>query len=615
MYIKNVELTRFKSFGSTVSIPLLQGFTVVSGPNGSGKSNILDALLFALGLAGSKGMRADRLPDLVNQAHSKKGRMVEAIVTVTFALEDAEMASLQSEGVQIPTAEGQTIGEWTVMRKLRVTSQGTYTSTYYINGTPCNLSELHEQLAKFRIYPEGYNVVLQGDVTGIISMNSRERREIIDELAGVGEFDRKISTAKTKLDDVKVQEERFRIVEQELITNKEKLKGDRVKAEKYKALRAEYEQMEASESVLKHREIRYNQSLRNVELVNNKDQCLNLEKSLAEISQVIESGTVQLNELSDRVHTLGEEEYLSVSSNLSGQQAELRGLQRQQQSLTSSYQNNQNHIVSTQTEIDQLLREAEELESQKQFKEETITVTEKARDQQSSIVSQYRKEVQAIASASSEWVRQQTQLRQDVDSAQAELDPQKQDQTRIREVLNQRSLQLESQERELKEVMAGEGRYAVDMLSNQSIEDALRLQEAEVSGAQTLVQNLAKNLAEAQLEVQLQNETIDRITQEQRIKTRQLDKLEAQVQASREMQGTKASQVIIEADMSGVYGLVAQLGLVEPRYQLALEICAGGRLGNLVVESDEVAAEAIALLKRERAGRATFLPLNKLQPS
>ena len=613
MYIKNVELTRFKSFGSTVSIPLLTGFTVVSGPNGSGKSNILDALLFALGLAGSKGMRADRLPDLVNQAHSKKGRMVEAIVTVTFALEEAEMEALQSEGVEIPKAEGQTIGEWTVMRKLRVTSQGTYTSTYYINGTPCNLSELHEQLAKFRIYPEGYNVVLQGDVTGIISMNSRERREIIDELAGVGEFDRKIATAKDKLDDVKAQEERFRIVEQELVTAKEKLKNDRVKAEKYKALRLEYEQIEVSESVLKHREILHQQSIRNVELLNNKEQCAGLEKSLAELSQVIETGTVQLNELSDRVHTLGEEEYLSVSSNLSGQQAELRGLQRQQQSLTSSYQNNQNHIVSTQEDIDQLLREAEQLESQKQFKEESVTTTEKARDQQSSIVSQYRKEVQAIASASSDWVRQQTQLRQDVDKAQSALDPQKQEQTRLREVLNQRSLQLETQNRELQEILAGEGRYAVDMLSDQNLDEALRSQESEVKAAETLVQALAKNLSEAQLEIQLQNETIDRISQEQRVKTRQLDKLEAQVQASREVQGTRASQVVIEADLSGVYGLVAQLGLVEPRYQLALEICAGGRLGNLVVDSDEVASEAIALLKRERAGRATFLPLNKLQ--
>jgi len=615
MYIKNVELTRFKSFGSTVSIPLLTGFTVVSGPNGSGKSNILDALLFALGLAGSKGMRADRLPDLVNQAHSKKGRMVEAIVTVTFALEESEMAALQSEGVEIPTSEGQTIGEWTVMRKLRVTSQGTYTSTYYINGTPCNLSELHEQLAKFRIYPEGYNVVLQGDVTGIISMNSRERREIIDELAGVGEFDRKISTAKDKLDDVKAQEERFRIVEQELVANKEKLKSDRVKAEKYKALRLEYEKMEASESVLKQREILYQQSVRNVELLNNKDQCQNLEKSLTELSQIIETGSVQLNELSDRVHTLGEEEYLSVSSNLSGQQAELRGLQRQQQSLTSSYQNNQNHIVSTQEDIDRLLRESEELESQKRFKEESVNTTEKARDQQSSIVSQYRKEVQAIASASSDWVRQQTQLRQDVDSAQATLDPQKQEQTRIKEVLNQRSLQLETQERELQEILAGEGRYAVDLLSEQNLDEALRVREAEVNTAEALVQTLAKNLSEAQLEIQLQNETIDRLTQEQRVKTRQLDKLEAQVQASREVQGTRASQVVIEANMSGVYGLVAQLGLVEPRYQLALEICAGGRLGNLVVDNDEVASEAIALLKRERAGRATFLPLNKLNPA
>jgi chromosome segregation protein len=613
MYIKNVELTRFKSFGSTVSIPLMTGFTVVSGPNGSGKSNILDALLFALGLAGSKGMRADRLPDLVNQAHSKKGRMVEAIVTVTFALDEAEITAFQAEGIEVPTAEGQAAGEWTVMRKLRVTSQGTYTSTYYINSTPCNLSELHEQLAKFRIYPEGYNVVLQGDVTGIISMNSRERREIIDELAGVGEFDRKISTAKDKLDDVKAQEERFRIVEQELIANKEKLKSDRIKAEKYKALRLEYEKMEASESVLKQREVLYQQSLRNVELINNKEQCGNLEKSLTELSQVIETGTVQLNELSDRVHTLGEEEYLSVSSNLSGQQAELRGLQRQQQSLTSSYQNNQNHIVSTQEEIDGLIREADELESQKQFKEESGTTAEKARDQQSSIVSQYRKEVQAIASASSDWVRQQTQLRQDVDKLQSELDPQKQEQTRLREVLNQRSQQLESQEKELQEIFAGEGRYAVDMLSNQSLEDTLRSKEMEVSETEALVQTLAKNLAEAQLEVQLQNETIDRITQEQRVKTRQLDKLEAQVQASREVQGTRASQVVIEADMSGVYGLVAQLGLVEPRFQLALEICAGGRLGNLVVDNDEVASEAIALLKRERAGRATFLPLNKLQ--
>ena len=83
VHIKRLELTNFKSFGGTTTIPLLPGFTVVSGPNGSGKSNILDALLFCLGLSTSKGMRAERLPDLVNNRLAGR-KTVETIVTVTF---------------------------------------------------------------------------------------------------------------------------------------------------------------------------------------------------------------------------------------------------------------------------------------------------------------------------------------------------------------------------------------------------------------------------------------------------------------------------------------------------------------------------------------------------
>jgi chromosome segregation protein len=84
VHITRVELSHFKSFGGTASVPLLNGFTVISGPNGSGKSNILDALLFALGLASSKGMRADRLPDLVNQGQMGRRSTSEASVTVTL---------------------------------------------------------------------------------------------------------------------------------------------------------------------------------------------------------------------------------------------------------------------------------------------------------------------------------------------------------------------------------------------------------------------------------------------------------------------------------------------------------------------------------------------------
>ena len=84
VHIKRIELSHFKSFGGTTSIPFMTGFTVVSGPNGSGKSNILDALLFCLGLATSKGMRAERLPDLVNHNHTNNRKTREVSVSVIF---------------------------------------------------------------------------------------------------------------------------------------------------------------------------------------------------------------------------------------------------------------------------------------------------------------------------------------------------------------------------------------------------------------------------------------------------------------------------------------------------------------------------------------------------
>ena len=102
VYVKRVELTNFKSFGGTTAVPLLPGCTVISGPNGSGKSNILDALLFCLGLASSKGMRAERLPDLVNNAQKHKGRAaLEASVTVTFDISDVSRRGAEARREEV----------------------------------------------------------------------------------------------------------------------------------------------------------------------------------------------------------------------------------------------------------------------------------------------------------------------------------------------------------------------------------------------------------------------------------------------------------------------------------------------------------------------------------
>jgi chromosome segregation protein len=632
VYIKRVELSHFKSFGGTTQVPLLPGFTVISGPNGSGKSNILDGLLFALGLSGSKGMRAERLPDLVNQSVVGRGRAtVEASVTVTFALDEediapAEEGSTEHEGNGAgtngngttsngppPEADQLTFApslvpfnEWSVTRKLRVTQQGTYTSTYYINSQPCTLNELHEQLHRFRIYPEGYNVVLQGDVTGIISMNTQERREIIDELAGVAAFDRKIHQAKEKLDAVKEREERFRIVEKELMAQRDRLAQDRVKAEKYQRLKTELQTKTQWEAVLIWREHQRQAQQLQQQLEAGDRSAAELTLQMQTLDIEIQQAITELEQLNAHVKALGEDEQIALQSTLATREAELRQLQRQEQELQNASRELAANLERTQREIQDHMQALEHLSQEKQEGEtHLITSLQAERDQSQQELERSREAANMIAATSEAWVQEQTALRHQIEELLQTIDPQRTEQARLQERLSQLQQKIQEQNeavgaiaQSLSEVQADHG-------------ETVQARDLEAIHLDTL----QKLLVQAEQELQIQQETLVRLMQEQRDKQRQLDKLEAQVQAIQEAQGTGAAQIILQSGLPGICGLVAQLGRVDPHYQLALEIAAGARLGNVVVEDDGIAAAGIELLKQKRAGRATFLPLNKIRPA
>ena len=636
MHIKSVELSHFKSFGGTTRIPLLPGFTVVSGPNGSGKSNILDALLFALGLSGSRGMRAERLPDLVNQNHSNRRTTAEANVTVVFDIEDMaseffmdsgadeerpeakKLAGEQSDDTSSQNGGGESGDErtnivplpslpkeWSVTRRLRVTAQGTYTSNYYINGESCTMGQLHEQLQRFRIYPEGYNVVLQGDVTSIISMNPRERREIIDELAGVAAFDRKIDQAKQKLDAVKEREERFRIVEKELIAQRDRLAQDRLKAEKYQKLKAILQTKTLWERVLIWRDHQRQVRALMTQIEGGDRETANLTDQITALAAEIQQTSTQLEALNARVKALGEDEHLALQSSLATQEAELRQLQRQEQDLTAASRATVEQLQQFQTAVQDHLKNLDNLNQTAETLEtgELVQLLQ-ARDQAQQQLEQGREAANAVADASQVWVQEQTDLRHQIESLLQTLEPLRAEQVRLQERSSQLQLQIQAQTETLQTLEADIG---VQQTRSSDL-DGQRLTEA-----QQTVQSLGQALAEAEQGLQLQQETQTRLIQEQRDKQRQLDKLEAQAQALQESQGTQATKLLIQSGLPGICGLVAQLGRVEPRFQLALEVSAGARLGYLVVENDGVAANGIEWLKKQRAGRATFLPLNAIR--
>ena len=630
VHVKRVELSHFKSFGGTTQVPLLPGFTVVSGPNGSGKSNILDALLFCLGLASSKGMRAERLPDLVNHNHSHNGRAAETTVSVTFDLSDlGDLSDLDQDLEEnfsedsssppqentpnpqslipnpqspIPNPQSQ---EWTVTRRLRVTKGGSYASTYYINGETCTATQLHAQLNRLRIYPEGYNVVLQGDVTRIISMNSKERREIIDELAGVAEFDRKINQTRKTLEAVKEREERCHIIEQELQKTLERLAADRIKAEKYQKLKAKIQEKQQWEIVLIWRSLQQQEQQLQTQIGDGNQEITKLTAQLNSLDTEIKQATIAVEQLNTRVKELGEDEQLSVASQLATEKAKRHQLQQRQQELETIAQQNHIAIERTKGEIEQYQHTLAHVNKDKSILEtDTLPFLIQQRNQTRDIQENLREQANTVAAASEAWVQEQTTLNHKIAAIQKNLNPQRTEQAQLRERSHQLQRKIEEETHLLQTT-------ELEITSKQGDETNLSTQ---VTTSEQQIQTIALELATAEGECNLEQETQTRLLKEQREKQRQLDKLEATKQAEQEAQGTYATKVILNANLPGVCGLVAQLGQVEPRFQLALEIAAGGRLGCIVVEDDGVAAAGIELLKRQRGGRATFLPLNKIHP-
>ncbi len=679
VHIKRVELSHFKSFGGTTKVPILPGFTVVSGPNGSGKSNILDALLFCLGLASSKGMRADRLPDLVNNKQISNGKAAEAVVSVTFDLTDLgdlsdvvttvtdaqdltaecgqpqapplkggerltlissteELQAAMEDGSDqngnsnsnghfeaeinpevenelestavdrddqkiIAIANGNSL-EWKITRRLRVGKNGNYTSTFYINGEVSTATEVHEQLQKLRVYPEGYNVVLQGDVTSIITMNSKERREIIDELAGVAAFDRKIQQTRKTLDKVQEREEKCHIIAQELIANRDRLAADRVKAEKYRQLKENVQEKKNQEKVLIWRSLTQQQQELQKKFTAGETEAVELSDNIAKLDTEVQQQSKKLETLNAQVKALGEDEQLSVASELATQKAKQLTLQQKQGELNNTSQQKQLNLVQTQQNLEQYQQEIKQLGKEKdRLEDETIPLLSKNAIAAKETVTQSKENANAIAEASEAWVQEQATLSRQAATIQEILNPQRTEQARISERSNQLDNSIQEQSQSLAAVDA-------ELKTKQSEFDSL---SRKVATEQAHVQEIAQQLAAAEGDRSLQQETQQRLLKEQRDKQRELDKLEAKTQAQQEVQGTYASKIILNSNLSGVEGLVVQLGQVEERYRLALETAAGGRLGFIVVESDRVAAQGIELLKRERAGRATFLPLNKIE--
>ena len=327
--ITKLTMHGFKSFRKKVSIPFLEGFNVVAGPNGSGKSNLLDALSFVLGKSSTKSMRADRLHELIYQGDKNIPSSEYASVSLwldnsgkTFPFEDPEI---------------------TIARK--VNRKGN--SIYKVNGKTTTREKVLEILSAARIHPDGFNMIMQGDVTQVIEMSSEERREILDQVAGISLYDEKKGKAQKNLELVDEKLREVEIIITERLERLQSLEQERNTALKYQELIDQLKQLNASLAYKKYQseKNRYDSLEGDVGL--NETRIKQLENDVKRLEQEIESQEKRRQEITEKVFVRSKE----------------AGIREEIEDVKNKIIRNKDRIESDEREIDRISKIIEKLSS------------------------------------------------------------------------------------------------------------------------------------------------------------------------------------------------------------------------------------------------------------
>ncbi len=580
MYIKELEVDNFKSFASDITIPFLKGFTTISGPNGSGKSNIIDSILFALGLASARNLRTEQLSDFIS-THTKRN---EAFVKVVFEPENNEEEPI------------------TVARRIKKSSQG-FNSVYYLNDQISTLTEIHTRLEKYRITPNSYNVMMQGDVMSITNCSAVERRKIIDEIAGVADFNRRIEKAQNELMTVEERVENANLILTEIESSIERLAREKETALKYQKLKTEKFQLESQITTVKYFDIKRNLELVHQSILDFNKKKKDEENNLKKLEDTLLEIKKRYNEISELVKNNGEAEQIETKKQLE----ELKGqISRKNLAISSvektihdnlkTIENSKNGIENHKEKINKINLKIEEKKS------EIISIEENIKIQETELT-KILEEVSGLNKNADKQIEERNNLKK-------ELEKLKENEWNIKSETIPLETELVSYKKDIenaKKVLAELTSFKNNFKDNK---DKLTLQVEELTkelgdyklAQENIIYNIDKN----------KNEISDLMHDIQTAQKKILT-IEAQKSAYEEINLGRAIDSILKAKIKGVHAPLLQLGSVDKEYSTALEVAMGGRMKNIVVDDEDIARTCIDYLKTARAGTATFLPLNRMK--
>ena len=581
MYIKQLEVDNFKSFANKVEIPMLKGFTTISGPNGSGKSNIIDSILFALGLSTSRTLRAEKLFHLISTYNKRN----EAFVKVTFG-EAGEDGSSE---------------EFSVARRIRKSSSG-FNSIYYLDDKIVTLSDIHAKLEKYNITPNSYNVMMQGDVMSITNCTPNERRKIIDEIAGVADFDRRIDQATNELETVEKRVINSTLILNEVNTRLEQLNEEREVALKYQKLKDEKTGLESQINTVKFFDLRRNLEKAHENILEFTKKKKEEEMKSKDLDERLKLIREKYDEISATIKEKGEAHQIELKQKAE----EIKGaISRKESSITyadKQIQDNLKTVENTKNGIEIQQGKIKEAELKISLTKENIIGIEANIEEQKKILHKILEDMSGLNETAEKHIEKRNNLRKELEAEQDKETKLIQKQAPLEAELSTKKKQLEEARGKLVELEEFKANFSETKASKEMMIEQLG---KELEDFKIILKNTLDDLDRTKNEIT----DMDYDLQAARKKIYQL---EATKQANEEANLGRAVDTVINANIRGVHAPLMKLGQVDEEYSTAMGIAVGGRMAHIVVDDEHVASTCIEILKSSNAGRATFVPLNKI---
>ena len=583
MYLKNIEVHGFKSFAQKINFEFHNGITGIVGPNGSGKSNVGDAVRWVLGEQSAKQLRGGNMQDVIFSGTELRKPLSYASVAIT----------LDNSDHQLPVD----YNEVTITRRLYRSGE----SEYRMNGSSCRLRDINELFYDTGIGKEGYSIIGQGQIDKILSGKPEERRELFDEAAGIVKFKRRKNTTLKKLEEEKQNLVRVTDILSELTKQLGPLSRQSETAKIYLAKRDTLRELDVNLFL-----IQYEETARQLkELL---DKCTLAEANLKEnqdayqaTGEAYERLEKELEELDQNINTLRD---TAQDCALRKQQmaAQIQMLEQQIDAARQTESHYQNRLTVIDNDLE---KRADTLES---IREERSMIRLQLQNTRKNLKNEEER-LKTILAAVEDCTTAIEEGKQEIieilnsranTKGRAQRYDAMMEQFRIRQSeIDQRILHLKTMEKS----RDNEQKQAEEQYEKISAE--IHVIEQEDVGFEKELSQISDQMREFN----------NRLQENQTLYHRAASRLESLRNMAERYDGYGNSirRVMEQKERtSGIHGVVADLFHVKKNYEIAIETALGGSIQNIVTDNEQTAKKMIEFLKRNKYGRATFLPLNTI---